>query len=176
MTLRRVYDYWTNGGGLPAKPVVVTFDDGYRSIYSAALPVLRSLRWPGVVNLKIDNTRDRWGLPPEVVRRLIAARWEIDAHTITHPDLTAVDDERLRREVSGSRTFIRRTFHVPADFFCYPSGRYDRRVIAAVRNAGYLGATTTEYGLARPSELFTLDRIRINGSDGVAGFAAKLSR
>ena len=47
-------------------------------------------------------------------------------------------------------------------------------MIAAVHRAGYLGATTTNYGLARPADLYTLDRVRINGSDGVTGFARKL--
>jgi hypothetical protein len=47
-------------------------------------------------------------------------------------------------------------------------------VIAAVRRAGYLGATTTNYGLARPGNLYVLSRVRINGSDGIAGFARKL--
>jgi hypothetical protein len=51
---------------------------------------------------------------------------------------------------------------------------YDARVVAAVRRAGYLGATATNYDLARPRDLYTLGRIRINGSDGVAGFARKL--
>jgi hypothetical protein len=76
--------------------------------------------------------------------------------------------------VYGSRTELQRQFHVPVDFFCYPSGRYDARVINAVRLAGYLGATTTKYGLARPREMYTLSRIRIDGSDHVAGFAQKL--
>jgi hypothetical protein len=47
-------------------------------------------------------------------------------------------------------------------------------VVAAVRRAGYLGATTTNDGLARPQDLYTLSRIRINGSDHLAGFAHKL--
>jgi hypothetical protein len=59
-------------------------------------------------------------------------------------------------------------------YVCYPAGRYDDAVIAAVQQAGYLGATTTRYGLARPTELYTLARVRVNGSDGVRGFAAKL--
>jgi peptidoglycan/xylan/chitin deacetylase (PgdA/CDA1 family) len=109
------------------------------------------------------------------VRSLIAAGWEIDAHTITHPDLTTVDDARLWREVDGSRNVLRRQFHIPVDFFCYPAGRYDNRVVNAVRRAGYLGATTTNYGLARPPNYFTLSRIRINGSDGVRGLASKLT-
>ena len=113
-------------------------------------------------------------MPPWRVRDLIANGWEIDAHTITHVDLTKVGDAQLWREVRGSRTDLQRTFHVPVDFFCYPAGRYDARVITAVRRAGYLGATTTNYGLARPGDLFVLSRVRINGSDGVAGFARKL--
>jgi len=44
-----------------------------------------------------------------------------------------------------------------------------------VQHAGYLGATTTNYGLARPGDLYTLARVRVSGSDGVKGFAAKLA-
>jgi hypothetical protein len=78
------------------------------------------------------------------------------------------------RSVAGSRRLIRRKFHVPVDFFCYPSGRYNSRVIAAVCRAGFLGATTEREGFARPPHFFTLARIRINGDDGIRGLAAKL--
>ena len=61
-------------------------------------------------------------------------------------------------------------------FFCSPSGRFDRRVITEVRRAGFLGATTTQYGLADPTRaLYTLARVRVNGSDGVHGFAEKMT-
>lgn len=174
VTLRRVYDSWHGTSTLPPHPVVLTFDDGYRSQYVNALPVLRARNWPGVLNLKVKNLEFAWGLSPRRVRALIAAGWELDAHTITHPDLTTVSDEQLEHEVAGSRKILQRMFGVPVDFFCYPSGRYDDRVIAAVRSAGYLGATTTRYGLAVRSEPFTLRRVRINGSDRIDGFAAKL--
>ena len=72
--------------------------------------------------------------------------WEIDAHTLTHPDLTTVDAARLRREVAGSRRWLRHAFGVPVDFFAYPSGSYNPAVEAAVRAAGYMGATTTAAG------------------------------
>jgi hypothetical protein len=45
-----------------------------------------------------------------------------------------------------------------------------------VRRAGFLGATTTIDGLARPNEPYELRRVRVSRSDGVAGFAAKLER
>jgi len=69
---------------------------------------------------------------------------------------------------------LREKFHVQVNFLCYPFGAYSANVIGAVRAAGYLGATTTEYGLARRDDLFTLDRIRISHEDGVNGMARKL--
>jgi len=175
VTLQRVFDSWRGAATLPAKPVVLSFDDGYLSDVKTALPVLKARGWPGVLNLEVANLKPVWGIRPPGVRKLIAAGWEIDAHTLTHPDLTQVDPARLRDEVAGSRAAIRKQFHVPVNFFCYPAGRYDTAVIAAVQQAGYLGATTTNYGLAKASELYTLARVRISGTDGVKGLAAKLT-
>jgi peptidoglycan/xylan/chitin deacetylase (PgdA/CDA1 family) len=174
VTLRRAYDSWTKGTTLPPHPIVISFDDGYLSQYTHAFPVLEAHRWPGDLNLEVNFLQPAGGLRPWRIRKLIAAGWEIDAHTLTHPDLTTLDDARLWKEVDGSRVALRRTFHIPVDFFCYPAGRYNARVIAAVKLAGFLGATTTNYGIARPPDFYTLARIRINGSDGVRGFVTKL--
>jgi len=169
-----VFAAWRGGPALPKKPIVLTFDDGSASIPRNALPVLRKLRWPGVLNLKLGNVRQHGGITAAQVQRLIRAGWEVDSHTISHPDLTTLSDATLRREVADSRWLLQRRFHVPARFFCYPAGRYDARVIAAVRAAGYLGATTTRHGLARPGAPFELARIRVDGGDGASGLRRKL--
>jgi peptidoglycan/xylan/chitin deacetylase (PgdA/CDA1 family) len=166
VTLQQVWDHWHGGPRLPSKPVVVSFDDGSRGWYTQAYPILRRHGWVGTMNLALShlNARD---LPVRWVRKLIAAGWELASHTFTHSDLTLLSDGDLRREVGGSRVRLRRVFGVPVNFFCYPSGRYDGRVIVAVRKAGYLGATTTLEGLAVPRTPFTLRRIRVNGSDAL---------
>jgi peptidoglycan/xylan/chitin deacetylase (PgdA/CDA1 family) len=174
VTLHHVYEYWLGGTPLPAHPIVLSFDDGYLGQDTHALPVLRELRWPGVLNLRVDALESPYTLPAWRVHEMLATGWELDSHTITHPDLTHVDDAQLWREVHGSRVELQQAFHVPVDFFCYPSGRYDARVVDAVRRAGYLGATTTNSGLARPQDIDTLSRIRITGSDRLNGFAGKL--
>jgi hypothetical protein len=56
---------------------------------------------------------------------------------------------------------------VSASFFAYPSGRYDARVVAAVKDAGYLGATTVKRGLATPADPYALARIQV--SRGTSG-------
>jgi len=170
VTLDAVYRSWHSAGwlALPPRPVVLTFDDGYREDVDVALPALRERRWPGVLNLQVGN------LVPAHVRQLIAAGWEIDAHTFTHPDLTTVDAARLRREIAGSRRWIQSVFGAPVDFFAYPYGRYDRAVLAEVRRAGYLGAESEEPGPASKAATFLLQRMEITRGDGVAGLASKL--
>ena len=174
VTLGQVFDYWRRGIALPRRPVVVSFDDGYKSQYQNALPVLKKLGWPGVLNLLVKNEKPSWGLQPASVRKLIAAGWEVDAHTIHHLDLTTLNGAALYLEVAGSRRLIQRQFGVPVNFFAYPSGRFNAKVIATVRAAGFLGATTVQPGLARPGERFTLPRVRINGSDGPGAPVQKL--
>jgi peptidoglycan/xylan/chitin deacetylase (PgdA/CDA1 family) len=174
VSLRRVYDYWKRGDALPPRPIVLSFDDGYPQDFTRVRPLLAQRHWPGVLNLAVRNLLDG-KLTVRQIRQMIRQGWEVDAHTINHIDLTTLGPSALRHEVAGSRTWIRRRFRLPVDFFCYPSGRYNARVIAAVRAAGFLGATVEGAGAASPRDgLFTLPRIRVSRSDGVRGLAAKL--
>jgi len=174
VSLQQVWNAWHNGGLLPTRPIVLSFDDGYESHVTNALPILRAKRWPGVLNLEVATLHEE--LRPRDVRTLHDAGWEVDAHTMTHPDLTTVGEHELSYEVAESRRWIRRKFRVPVSFFCYPAGRHDARVVAAVRRAGYLGATTTEPGTAAPDQMpFELPRVRINAGDGVPGVQRALA-
>ena len=174
VTQRQVWNHWHRGGALPPKPVVISFDDGYRSVAEAAWPHLQRRSWPGVLNLTVKNLHVSGGLSQYKVRQLLADGWELASHTLTHPDLPGLDPRALTHEVSRSRAVLRARFGVPVDFLCYPAGRYDARVIRAVRQAGYLGATTTLEGLARPDAPFELRRVRVSRGDGVDGLAGKL--
>jgi peptidoglycan/xylan/chitin deacetylase (PgdA/CDA1 family) len=171
VTLQQAWDAWHHGGLLPSKPVVLSFDDGYSGQYKDAMPVLRSLHWPGVLNLKLGNLRD---LKVAHVREMIANGWEIDSHTINHPSLPSVDDAHLRYELEASKARLKKDFGLNVNFFCYPAGAYNQHVIDAVKRAGYLAATTTDEGFARPQDTFVLGRVRVNGSDSAAGLLAKL--
>ena len=169
ITLDRMWQAWHGRATLPPRPIVLTFDDGYRGDYSQAMPALHRRGWPGVLNLLVANLhRHGWGLKTWMVQRMIRSGWEVDSHTLTHPNLTTVSPQQLWNEVHGARVVLRRLFHVPVRFFCYPSGAYDSAVIAAVRRAGYLGATTELPGLAQRSAPFTLARVRVDGGEAPA--------
>ncbi|HKI67227.1 MAG TPA: polysaccharide deacetylase family protein [Solirubrobacterales bacterium] len=170
VTLEQVEEAWYQGATLPPKPVVVSFDDGYRPQFTYALPELRRHGWAGVLNLKAEGS----DLYPSNVEAMIAAGWEIAAHTINHLDLTELDAAQLKEEVAGSRAILRRDYGVPVKNFCYPAGRFDATVIAAVRAAGYAGATTEIAGYADREHPYELDRYEILGSQGVAGMVSDL--
>jgi Predicted xylanase/chitin deacetylase len=177
VSLNQVYDAWFKGGKLPEKPVVVSFDDGYRSQYVYARPELRKLGWPGVLSAIAGRIGQPGAeLSNAMVQNLIDNGWELDSHTIHHVDVSQASGSELQDEVAGSRKMLQRRFHQPVNFFCYPSGRYDDQAIQAVRDAGYLGATTTNEGLASKGEMYTLNRIRVDGSDGVSGLEQKLKQ
>ena len=153
----------------------LSFDDGYLSQGQDAGAILRARGWPGVLNLALHNLDTPGGLSTSRVKAMIAAGWEVDAHSLTHPDLTTLDAAALRREVAGSRAAIHARFGVPVNAFCYPAGRYDATVEAAVAAAGYRAATTERPGAARPSDdSYALPRIRVDRGDSTATVVAKV--
>jgi len=170
VTLAMVERAWYHGGTLPAKPVVLSFDDGYRPQFTYALPELRRHGWPGVLNLKAEGS----DLYTSNVEAMVDAGWELAAHTINHQDLTTLGAAELKEEVAGSRAILRREYGVPVRDFCYPAGQFDETVIAAVKAAGYTAATTEIPGEASREAPYELARFEILGSSGVSGLAEDL--
>lgn len=166
VTLGQAWRHWEEGAQLPSRPVILSFDDGFRDQFANAAPLLRKRRWPGVLNLQSARLGARAGLSRRQVRRMLRDGWELGAHSVTHPDLTAVSPARLEEEVEESRTVLRAAFpSQPVDFFCYPFGRSNAAVEEAVRAAGFLGATTTRRGAASPADgAFALDRMVVTGN------------
>ena len=175
VTLSDLFDAWFDGGEIPSKPVVLSFDDGTSDQHDVAARILAAAGWPGVLNLKVLSLNQH-EMSDEMIEDMLSDGWELASHTRTHPDLAGLDAATLQEEVAGSRKALQRRFDVPVDFFCYPSGSYDAATIDAVKAAGYRGATTTVEGLATPdSSPYELSRIRVNPGDGASGLAAELA-
>jgi len=177
VTLDQVEAYWMRGVSLgPGKPVVITFDNGYASQYTNALPVLKGLGWVGVEDLQLSGLPpSEGGLTDAQVRGLLAAGWELDTQGITHADLTTLDPAQLTNEVATARQTLRSGYGVPVNWFSYPSGDYNPTVIAAVRAAGYVGATTVNPGWASPQQdRFRLPRLVVTGGTSPSQLLAQI--
>jgi peptidoglycan/xylan/chitin deacetylase (PgdA/CDA1 family) len=178
VTLDQLEASWTRGVPLGSgKPIVITFDNGYASQYTNAAPILKRLGWVGVENLQLS------GLPPSdggltdaQIRDLIAAGWELDTQGISAADLITLDPIQLRYEAATARQMLRSRYGVPANWFSYPLGHYDATVIAAVRAAGFVGATTLIPGWASPQQdRFRLPRLRVTGGTSASGLLAQIA-
>ncbi len=178
VTLDQVQAYWQHGVSLgPGKPIVVSFDNGYQSQYTQALPVLRRLGWVGDENIQLTGLPpSQGGLSQTQIKGLVAAGWELDTQGFSHADLITLDAEQLHYQVAVARSTVQRRFGVPVNWFCYPSGHYDATVIAAVKDAGYTGSTTVVPGWAHPGEdRYRLHRLRVLGETSPEALLAEIA-
>ncbi len=177
VTLDQAQAYWRRGVPLGAgKPIVISFDNGYNSQYTQALPVLRRLGWVGDENLQLSGLPpSQGGLGPGQIRGLLAAGWELDTQGISHADLITLDSEQLQYQVAVARKTLQQRYHVPVNWFCYPSGHYDPTVVAAVKAAGFAGSTTVVPGWAHPADdPYRLHRLRVLGGTSAQALLALL--
>lgn len=178
VTMNELEANWTRGAPLgPGKPIVLSFDNGYASQYTNALPVLRSLGWPGVENIQLSGLPpSQGGLTETQVRGLLAAGWELDTQGISHADLITLDAAGLRFQIDHARSLLRARYAVPVNWFCYPSGHYDAAVIDAVRAAGFIGSTTVVPGWAsRGEDPYRLPRLRVLGGTTPAELLSEIA-
>ena len=164
VTLNQLEANWTRGVALgPGKPIVITFDEGYASHYTNALPTLKRLGWVGVENLQVNGLPPSdGGLSDSQIRGLIAAGWELDSEGIGQGELTTLDALTLSERVTTARQTLRSRYNVPANWLSYPVGHYNATTVAAARAAGFEGALTSFAGWAGPqSDRFRLPRINV---------------
>jgi peptidoglycan/xylan/chitin deacetylase (PgdA/CDA1 family) len=179
VTLRTVYDTWTAEGSLPAHPVVITFDDDYVDQVRAAAPLLRRYGWPAEMDVVLDMLYKDTPTPSNcltlaMVRALVDQGWEVESHTVSHPDLTGLNAALLRYDLAYSRKRLSQIIGVSIDFVCYPRGSYNRRVERAAGAAGYLAATSTDYAAASPAHLYALPRIYCYWGASLKMFGSRL--
>jgi peptidoglycan/xylan/chitin deacetylase (PgdA/CDA1 family) len=175
VTLDQVASYWKSGASLGAgRPIVLTFDNGYQSQYTQALPVLQRLGWVADENIQLTGLPpSQGGLGQQEIRGLIAAGWELDTQGISHADLITLDAAQLHEQVATARSTLQQRYRVPVNWFCYPSGHYDPTVVSAVQAAGYEGSTTVVPGWAHPSDdRYRLHRLRVLGGTSAQALLA----
>jgi peptidoglycan/xylan/chitin deacetylase (PgdA/CDA1 family) len=167
--------YYDGRQPLPSRPVIITLDDGYKDLYTTAYPIIRTHGFKAVAYIVFGFLGAPNNVTADQVREMDRNGIQIGAHTVSHVDLTKTSASGLQHEVADSRTGLEWLVGHPVLDFCYPSGRYDARVVSAVQAAGYQTATTTVPGIAHGlGDRFTWTRVRVSGGEGLGQFAANL--
>lgn len=142
--------------------VVITFDDGERSVLERALPIMERHGLRGTVYVTSGWIDSPGYLRTEELRQLAERGWTIGAHGVTHRYLSDLADAELAHELEGAREDLRRILGVAPDHLSLPGGRADRRVIVAADRAGYRSLATSRIGLnPSPPDLFGIRRVMV---------------
>jgi len=174
---------------LPLKPVVITFDDSYESIYTHAFPLMETYGFTATIFVITGyagkfNTWDvnlGWRqfrhLSWDQIVQLKKAGFEIGSHTVHHPDLTRVHDHLLKGELENSKKQIEDKIGEGVHFISFPFGRYNTEVIEISKQVGYqhgcgFWIRTLE---KRLKEEFVFERKAYYLFDGIWNLKAKLS-
>ncbi|MDP6792431.1 MAG: polysaccharide deacetylase family protein [Anaerolineales bacterium] len=165
------------GKTLPEKPIVFTFDDGYRGLYKYAFPHMQAFGYSGTVFLVtglMDEVHPAY-LTWEMARELFTAGWQLQPHSKTHVQLSDRPFELIEYQVLGSMQTLQAHIGRQPRFFSYPSGRYDQHVIDYLAALGFWGAVTTEYGVQHDlAGAFTWKRVRVPGGGSLSDLAKYL--
>lgn len=166
ITMEQLWNHWENQAPLPEKPIVLTFDDGYRSMYTTVFPLLQERGWPGTFYCIADAVWSDAFVLEEMIGEMADGGMEIGSHTKSHTELDGLTGTNLSEQLTLSRDSLSTLSGTPVTQLCYPSGRYNVETMVAAEAAGYHCAVTTEYGFASLDQgLFSLKRIRINTGD-----------
>lgn len=142
--------YFDDGIPLPAKPVILTFDDGWKNQYEHALPVLLKYNTKAtffIYTNPIDHKKAHW-MSWDEVKSLDKLGMEIGGHSRTHPVLTKImTDAGLDKEIAGGKKILESHLGHPVKAFAYPFGMHNEAVDAAVKRAGYASARSVYAGV-----------------------------
>ncbi|MFD0696962.1 polysaccharide deacetylase family protein [Paenibacillus sp. GCM10027628] len=151
---------------VPRRPVLLTFDDGYVDNYELALPLLRQYGFPAAVFVLPGNIGHENYLSWPQIKEMLAAGWEVQPHSMTHPHLPQLTAAQQREEITESRRQIEAQLGTTADIFAYPYGEYNEETLAILKEAGFRYSFTTKPGWAASSQnRYELHRIVVRGVD-----------
>jgi peptidoglycan/xylan/chitin deacetylase (PgdA/CDA1 family) len=141
--------------GLPKKSVLITMDDGYRSVYTYAYPILKKYGFTATLFVYTNFIGvSKMAITWDQLKTMKADGFSIGSHTMSHSDLTIPGDgedkaewlARINQELYGSKKIIDKKLSQDTILLAYPYGKYDQRAISIARKAGYKIALSVERG------------------------------
>ncbi len=149
VSLEEVWQWLPGKRDLPERAVVLTFDDGWISDFSVAVPLLRQYGFRAAFFVNPGTLDTEGYLTTDALKEMGRSGMEIGSHGFDHLFLTTLADADLAVQVETSKIELEILLGKEIHFFSIPRGRYDERVLKAIRDAGYRLACSSDVGLNR---------------------------
>ncbi len=169
--------WWTldRGGPLPAKPIQLTFDDGYADAASVVLPLLKQYGFVGTFFITVNLVGRPGYVTRQQVRELSEAGMDVQSHAMDHVSMAALSPAQQRYQMCTARTFLDAWTGIDVRHFAYPSGDYNGDSFGALASCGYLSAYKKAGGSSQSQgAMFLLQRSRVRGQQGVGAILLAL--
>lgn len=177
ITFKQLVDFFDHGAPLPAKPIILTFDDAWIDAYTVAFPELYKRGMVGVFFVP-TNYVDAGGelfVNWDQVLEMDRAGMEFGGHTMNHQDLTKTNRVEARRQLGQGKAIIEEKLGHPIVAFSYTFGAFNPQIVAATGAAGYRAAVILCCGYKQQADLrLMLPRIRISYGDSLEEIARRL--
>lgn len=162
ISLTDLYDAMYRDGSIPAKPIILTFDDGYRDNYDYAFRILQKYGKKGTFFVISNAVSGNSYLTADQIKEMSKAGMEIQSHTKTHAELGKANVTKLTVELALSKKEIEKLTEKTVSFVAYPYGQYNEKVIQIAKSQGYLmGLGVVNGRLHDNRKPFYLNRIQI---------------
>jgi len=175
VTLDDLDAYLTKKQDLPLRPVVITFDDGYRDTYEVAMPVLKQYGFRSVLFFPMgkDGGRLSW----DELREMKASGMDVASHSYNHRSMGDLSRTEQAEEIKSSKRVLDQQLNQNTRWFCYPNGSYGPETLELLKANGFTVAVTIEPGWAKPGDSpLTLRRIWMGNNVDLKHFEERLTK
>ncbi len=174
ISLDTLYAIFNKQSAKPAKPIVLTFDDGYIDFYYNAFPILSKYHLSAVEFIPTGLVGKPAYMTWDMIKQIQGSGLvTFEAHTVNHTNLTSVAYQQVLTELQTSKNDLAKQTGYPVNFIAYPYGSVNNAVVAAAVKFGFVGGLGTWLSRATGPSM-VMPRIRINGSLSLANFIAKV--
>lgn len=162
LTPNQIPDLLEGKMSIPKKPVILTFDDGYRDFYTDVFPIIKKYDARAVAYIVPGFLDKPNNLTHKQLKEIAQSKLvEIAAHTVDHAYLKGLNEKRVKFEVEQSKAILERELGIPIVSFAYPYGAFDLNAINIVKNAGFKTAVSTVAGIdVSEDNMFFIYRLR----------------
>ena len=165
---------------LPNKAILITFDDGFETVYKNAVPIMKKYGMKGNIYLPTkyveENTEHfmSWQMLKELHD---TNQCSVAAHTHSHVDIRTLDEENMKKEIEVSNQLLQERLGINTNAFCMPYGKYNKKSIELLKKVGgyrYLFASFYGHACDKKLETALIPRIGISNDDSIEVFQKKL--
>lgn len=175
VTFDQIRAYFAGRAPLPSKPLVITLDDGYADLYTAAFPILQAHGFTAVAYIVSSFVDQQRYVTHDQVLQMDRAGIEIASHTVNHADMALASWGMAAFQLVQSKHWLETLVGHSVVDFAYPSGKYNYQTIQLLNQYGY-DTAVVEDGSSMHSlaNRYTWGRVRVGGGESLQEFIGSL--